>query len=806
MKKILLLLLLTYGFSNAQIVNIPDVNFKNKLVNTLCVDTNGDGYGDINVDTDNDGEIQISEAQAVLNLNISFPNFTPITDQISDLTGINSFINLEILDCTNNNLVSLDLSGLPNLRTMNCMNNHVSTLNVNGLNNLEYLYCDYNQISALNLTGLSNLKSLSCYNNQLSALNLTGLTNLIGLECSNNNITSLNLSSTPNLIGLRCSDNLLNTLSVNFLTNLRVLEYGNLGLNSVAINNLVNLEELLIAGGIQNSINLNPLVSLYSLRLTNTNFIEIDASNLPSLNRFYAYSNYSLSHLNIKNGNNFNPANGGNGVFLQTNPNLHFICADENNIGYINEQLLSENNTTTQVNSYCNFTPGGDFNTISGTMLFDRNNNGCEATDQPQPNIKIRLNDDTNQGATFTNSTGNYSFYTEDGNFTVTPEIENPTFFNFSPANEVVNFPIVDNSVSTNNFCITANGVHPDLEIVIAPVVPARPGFDAVYKIVYKNKGNQIMSQDYGISFFYNQHLMSFVSATTTPEANIGGALNWSYSNLMPFESRSILVTMNINAPTATNPVNIDDELTFTGNISPQNGDENTFDNLFILNQTVVGSYDPNDIQCLQGDVVSPAEIGNYLHYLIRFENTGTDYAENIVVKNIIDPAKYDLSTMQILGSSHPVNARVQGNRTEFIFQDIHLDSGGHGNILLKLKSAATLQTGDMVSNRVSIYFDYNYPVDTNNAETVFENLSVSIPTFDNSMKIYPNPANEFVNIKASTNINSVEIYDVQGRILATSLFNETSTSLDLTKYSSGIYYLKIKTEQGSKVEELIKK
>ena len=314
------------------------------------------------------------------------------------------------------------------------------------------------------------------------------------------------------------------------------------------------------------------------------------------------------------------------------------------------------------------------------------------------------------------------------------------------------------------------------------------------------------MTQNYGISFFYNQHLMSFVSATTAPEANIGGTLNWSYANLMPFESRSILVTMNMNAPTATNPVNIDDELTFTGNILPQNGDENTFDNLFVLNQTVVGSYDPNDIQCLQGDVVSPAEIGNYLHYLIRFENTGTDYAENIVVKNIIDPAKYDLSTMQILGSSHPVNARVEGNMTEFIFQNINLDSGGHGNILLKLKSAATLQTGDMVSSRVSIYFDYNFPVDTNNADTVFEAMNVSIPTFDNSVKIYPNPANDLVNVKASSAINSVEIYDVQGRILTTNLFNETSGSLDLSKYSSGIYYLKIKTNEGSKVEKLLKR
>ena len=68
----------------------------------------------------------------------------------------------------------------------------------------------------------------------------------------------------------------------------------------------------------------------------------------------------------------------------------------------------------------------------------------------------------------------------------------------------------IDNSVATQNFCITANGVHPDLEIVIAPIVPARPGFTVEYKIVYRNKGNQVMSQLYGVNFFYNQNLMSF--------------------------------------------------------------------------------------------------------------------------------------------------------------------------------------------------------------------------------------------------------------------------------------------------------
>ena len=52
--------------------------------------------------------------------------------------------------------------------------------------------------------------------------------------------------------------------------------------------------------------------------------------------------------------------------------------------------------------------------------------------------------------------------------------------------------------------------------------------------------------------------------------------------------------------------------------------DEIPIDNIFNLTQTVVNSYDPNDKTCLQGKTVSSEVIGEYVHYLIRFENTGS--------------------------------------------------------------------------------------------------------------------------------------------------------------------------------------
>ena len=91
MKKILFIIaFISFSISNAQIVNIPDANFKAYLVNNSFINTN------------NDSEIQVSEATNytdgiyVSNLNIS------------DLTGIEAFTSLTSLYCNNlTTLVSL---------------------------------------------------------------------------------------------------------------------------------------------------------------------------------------------------------------------------------------------------------------------------------------------------------------------------------------------------------------------------------------------------------------------------------------------------------------------------------------------------------------------------------------------------------------------------------------------------------------------------------------------------------------------------------------------------------------------------
>lgn len=77
--------------------------------------------------------------------------------------------------------------------------------------------------------------------------------------------------------------------------------------------------------------------------------------------------------------------------------------------------------------------------------------------------------------------------------------------------------------------------------------------------------------------------------------------------------------------------------------------------------------------------------------------------------------------------------------------------------------------------------------------------------TIDKNVKSYPNPTSSIINIESDFSIYSIELYDMQGRNLETRQINETRTTIDISTKSKGVYFLKIKTDHGSKVMKIIK-
>ena len=106
---------------------------------------------------------------------------------------------------------------------------------------------------------------------------------------------------------------------------------------------------------------------------------------------------------------------------------------------------------------------------------------------------------------------------------------------------------------------------------------------------------------------------------------------------------------------------------------------------------------------------------------------------------------------------------------------------------------------------KADIFFDYNWPIVTNEATTTYALLNAPGFTKDASVKVYPNPAKNVVSISTKSTIQSLQLFDVQGRLLEVSTINDVNATLDIASRANGIYFIKITTQKGVNVEKLVK-
>ena len=607
---------------------------------------------------------------------------------------------------------------------------------------------------------------LNLQNSNISSLEgIQYFTEMDWLDCSGNNISDLSvLNSFPYFYTLECSNN-----------------------------NLTNLD-------------LSNFYSITNLYCSYNQLTSLDLSNTLYTVMNVVASNNNLITLNIKNG-----TAGVNGLYIENNPNLSHVCVNDNQEAFYVSYFQSASTTQVgvpaniAVNSYCNFTPGGNYFTINGTAHFDADSNGCSVLDSGYANFKVNVSNGTTTLTTLTNTGGFYETYVPAGNYTITPQIENSSYFTVTPVSATVDFP-TQASPFAQDFCVTANGIFHDLEVAIVPIGVARPGFDASYKIQYKNKGTQ--TENANLVFNYNDLVMDYLTASTNPTSQNTGALNWNLGTLQPFQTGSITVNFNLNTPTESPALNGGDVLPFSSTINGLFTDETPSDNTFILNQTVVNSYDPNDKTCLEGIVVDQNKIGDYLHYQIRFENTGTYPAQNIVVRDTIDATKFDISTLEMVNASHNCKTKITDDKVEFIFENINLpfdDATNDGYIVFKIKTKSTLTVGESVSNTASIYFDYNFPIVTNTATSAFQNLSSEDFSSENKVLLYPNPVKNTLFLTSKNNIDSIIIYDIQGRKIQDNIVNSNELRLDTNGLIKGCYFIEIIFQNQKMTKKFIK-
>lgn len=228
----------------------------------------------------------------------------------------------------------------------------------------------------------------------------------------------------------------------------------------------------------------------------------------------------------------------------------------------------------------------------------------------------------------------------------------------------------------------------------------------------------------------------------------------------------------------------------------------------------VVGSYDPND---KQGFPVGygpehAIEPGTDITYLIRFQNTGTDTAFTVVIRDTLS-AWLDPASVRPGAASHPYTWELTGaGALAFYFENILLpdsnvnEPASHGFVQFRMAQRAGVPLGAVIKNEAAIYFDYNAPVITNTTlHTIgkdFYTLSIvhnpSHGLFP--VTVAPNPFHEQATItlpEALPGETTFRLLDQNGSVVRTRVFSGKTLEFSPQNLSPGMYYFEIKDNSG---------
>ena len=257
---------------------------------------------------------------------------------ISNLKGIEHLTAMEVLDCSDNNLTSLDVSACTQLLALHCKNNAFTSLNITNLPHLTTLYvknnasltkllcnnnslmtlgldgcyqlqeldCSYNYLGHLNLVDCTKLKKLTSYNNQLAELELDGCHQIEEIYCTGSQMTifsitgkeklkTLYLNDNYNLKWLYCNSNALTQLSVGGCSALQGLDCRSNSLTSLYLSDCVQLRSVYCNNNALTAF--IPPQSLQVLECGNNNFTSITLTGLSSLTSLNVSNNAQMTAL-----------------------------------------------------------------------------------------------------------------------------------------------------------------------------------------------------------------------------------------------------------------------------------------------------------------------------------------------------------------------------------------------------------------------------------------------------------------------------------------------------------------------------
>ncbi|MEZ4934834.1 MAG: FG-GAP-like repeat-containing protein [Saprospiraceae bacterium] len=362
---------------------------------------------------------------------------------------------------------------------------------------------------------------------------------------------------------------------------------------------------------------------------------------------------------------------------------------------------------------------------MSGRVFFDENENGTlDAGESFAGRFPIEVT--PSALAVFTDDSGMFNIYAGAGTYTITPDLGECWELTTQPDAHIVDFdglnPLTgfDFGVKTNN-ALTSGSISMTSSAT-------RCGFTVPFWLNFSNTGCNPAN---GRAALLQHPLATFLSADLAPDATSGDTLFWDFDSLLPGENRQVKMEFEIAGvqflgETIEMPLLI------------QDGNAQTIAS-YQYQSVINCAYDPNDKQVYPRRTEQPPFDANYtlfderIEYTIRFQNTGTDTAFNIVIRDTLS-SDLDLATFRPGSTSHPFEATLHDDGLlEFHFRDIMLpdsninEPGSHGYVNFTIIAKAGLAENTVIENYVGIYFDFNPPIVTNTVSSILVEM---LPNF----------------------------------------------------------------------------
>ncbi len=344
-----------------------------------------------------------------------------------------------------------------------------------------------------------------------------------------------------------------------------------------------------------------------------------------------------------------------------------------------------------------------------------------------------------------------------------------------------------------------------------------RPGFDLNINVTCKNVGT--ISGDASVCLKLDPDF-EFIQATPSPSSVYPDSLVWNLPSIPMFAQTRIQIQGKLKVDAM-----LGDELRMEAKVTTLLTDSDISNNVLILSDTIVGSFDPNEKRVSPQAGLTREEIaeGKELEYTIHFQNTGTYLAEKVILSDQLDTT-LNWSSFRYIDASHPVTKweLKPGGLLRVEFDQINLPDSisnepeSHGYFSFAIRRNAHGGPFTNCLNSAAIFFDFNHPIITNTTVSRVINpvvVSVDEATFyskdKNKLLFMPNPSG--MNCMISTNQllkgnGNINIYHSNGvfvrQIQTHSL--ESDFQLDTSDLPNGMYIITANGKEGSLSGKLI--